>query len=166
MTTTRQTVRIGGKRTVLTTRNGKVTAKAAVPLEWELQAAATKRVKAMPEYGKAFTIAADMNAARRSPKEAAKCIATGMAAGDPDWRVYLAGGRLGLIEFKVGRATLTDSQKERHPLLASLGHPVTVLRAVTEDEAADKAEACVRGWLGEINADNDNKPIDIVSHIA
>lgn len=152
---TTQTVRINGVRTRLTTRGGKVTAKPAAALEWVLQAAAVRALRGMPEYaadaaqvvpGK-FTLAADMNAARRSPSEAAKCQATGMAAGDPDLRIYAHKGRLCLIEFKVGNAPLTASQRTRHPLLAALGHAVTILRPTSESEAAEMAVSTVRRWL-------------------
>lgn len=150
--TTTQTVRINGKRVRLTTRNGKVTATDAAPLEWQLQAAQVRRLRALPSYGKLFLLAGDMNSAKRGPRAQAEATAAGMTAGEPDVRIYLAGGGLGLIENKVGNAPLSPAQKARHDALAKIGHPVTVLRAKTEDEAADKAEAVVRGWL----AANDN----------
>jgi len=85
--------------------------------------------------------------------------AAGLAPGEPDVRIWLEGGRVGLIENKVGKAALEPSQVIRHPLLAALGHPVEVVRAVTCEEAADKAEALVRGWLAtSAVADNDNQP--------
>jgi hypothetical protein len=156
-TTTRQTVRVNGKRMVLTTRNGRVTQKPAMPKEWELQAAQVRALRAMPEYGKRFLLAGDQNAAKRGPRAQQEVIAAGLTPGEPDVRIYLAGGRLGLIENKVGRAPLTESQKERHPALARLGHHVEVVRAVTCDEAADRAVTLVRGWLREAAAANDNE---------
>lgn len=146
-TTTTQTIRLGGQRVKLATRNGRVTATKALPLEHELQAAQVRALKAMPEYGAQFLIAGDQNAGKRGPKAQAIALATGMAAGDPDLRVYLAGGRLGLIENKVGKAKLTPSQEQRHPALAALGHQVTVVRAVTCEDAAAQAVSLVRGWL-------------------
>jgi hypothetical protein len=158
--TTTQTVRIGGKRTILKTVNGKVTAKPAPVEEWVLQAAAVRRLRQMPEYGSQFTLAGDMNAARRSMNESAKAVATGLAAGDPDLRIYGAGGRLLLIEYKGEKGKLTTSQGKRHPLLARLGHPVTVIQASTEDECADATERLVRGWLGADRvAANDNTAV-------
>lgn len=162
--TNRQTVTIAGKRTVLTTRNGRVTAKPAAPLEWQLQAAQVRRLRGMPEYGAPpqgmFLLAGDMNAGKRGAKAQVQAKATGMEPGEPDLRIYLVGGKLRLIENKVGRATLTDSQKDRHPKLAALGHPVTVLRADSEEDAADQAETLVRAWLREAApaAANDNEP--------
>lgn len=147
--TTRQTVRIGGKRMVVTTRAGKVTTKPASPKEWELQAAQVRRLRAMPEYGKRFLLAGDQNASKRGPRAQQEAIAAGLTPGEADLRIYLDGGRLRQIENKVGRAPLTESQKDRHPKLAALGHDVEVVRAVSEDEASDKAEALVRGWLEE-----------------
>lgn len=147
--TTRQTVRIGGKRMVVTTRAGKVTTKPALPKEWELQAAQVRRLRAMPEYGKRFLLAGDMNAAKRGPRAQQEAIAAGLTPGESDLRIYLDGGRLRMIENKVGSGRQTPAQVDRHPALAALGHEVVVVRALTENEAADKAEALVRGWLEE-----------------
>lgn len=145
---TRQTAKINGKRTIITTSaSGRVTTKPALPTEDQLQAAQVRRLRALPEYGRAFLLAADMNAGKRGPRAQAMAIATGMTPGEPDLRIYLTDGRVRLIENKVGRAPLTGSQKERHPALARIGHHVEVVRAVTEEEAADKAEALVRGWI-------------------
>lgn len=102
--TTTQTVRINGVRTLLTTRNGKVTSTPALPLEWELQAAQVRRLRNLPEYGKQFLLAGDMNSAKRGPKAQAQAVATGMTPGEPDLRIYLIGGRLASIENKVGKA--------------------------------------------------------------
>lgn len=150
--TTRQTVRISGKRTVLTTRNGKVTAKPADPLEWELQASQVRSLRAMPSYGKKFTIAARMEAGKRGPIARAQAVASGMVSGEPDMAAYGKGGRLLLWENKVGNGRLSPAQTARHALLASLGHPVHVVRATTTEDAAAKAVALVQGWL----AANDN----------
>lgn len=126
-----------------------------------MQAAMVAALRKMPEYGKRFLFAGDMNAERRGHKARTKALKTGMAAGEPDLRVYGEGGRLLLIENKVGvfdpakpDKYLTDSQKVRHPALAAIGHPVTVVYATTESDAAAQAVALVRGWLRE--ADNDN----------
>ncbi|TIN83115.1 VRR-NUC domain-containing protein [Mesorhizobium sp.] len=154
--TTTQTVRINGARVRLVTQNGRVTTKAAAPLEWELQAAQVRRLRAMPEYAKTareagpgkFTFAGDQNSAKRGPKARAQALAAGLVAGEHDVRVYMHGGILGLIENKVGNANLQPSQVARHPLLAALGFKLQeVVRATSEQEAADKAETIVRGWL-------------------
>jgi hypothetical protein len=162
MTSTRQTIRLNGKRTILTTRNGKVTAKPALPQEWELQAHQVKALRAMPEYAKTardvrpgmFTLAGDQNAARRGPKARMQALAAGLTAGEHDVRIYMYGGRLGLIENKVGRAKLEPSQEARHPLLVALGFTMqAVIRATTEEDAAAQAVRLVRQWL----AANDNQ---------
>ncbi|MFC5584456.1 VRR-NUC domain-containing protein [Nitratireductor kimnyeongensis] len=178
MTTTKQqhtqTTRINGKRVRIVTKNGKVTTSAALPLESDLQAAQVRALRAMPEYvatakdaaqaartGKpAFTFAADQNAARRGPKARSEALRTGMVAGEHDLRIYMAGGRLGLIENKVGNpetgsgGKLSPAQKLRHALLEALGFDrQAVIRAVTEEEAAAQAVTTVRRWL----ADNDNE---------
>lgn len=171
--TTTQTVRINGARVRLVTKDGKVTMKAAPVEEWLLQAAIVRALRALPEYVDdaanvrpcTFTLAGDFNAARRSMREAAKAKATGLTPGEHDVRLYMAGGLLALIEVK-GAAAVSRAQKDRHALLAALGFKrQAILRATTEDEAATKAVTLVRGWL-EKNADNDNKPLDLVSECA
>lgn len=151
-TTQTQTTIVDGKRVRITTRNGKVTIKQAPPKEWEGQAAQVRALRALPEYGKRFLLAGDMNAERRGPRAQVIAAATGMSPGEADLRLYLAGGKLRMIENKVGKGRLSPAQGERHAALALLGHTVEVVRFVTVDEAATKAVALVRGWL----ADNDN----------
>jgi hypothetical protein len=141
MTRTTQTVKLQGRRVRITTVDGRVSVKPAPELEWKLQAAQCVRLRAMPEYGKLFTFAGSMEAGKRGPQARIQAKATGMEAGEPDLRIYLKGGRCGFIE-----------QTKRHELLRALGFVVEVVRAATEQEAADKAEAIVRTWL----AANDN----------
>ena len=160
--TTTQTVRINGLRTKITTRDGKVTATPALPLEWELQASQVRALRAMPEYGRQFLLAGDQNAARRGPKAQVQAKATGMEPGEHDLRIYMAGGVLGLIENKVGRACLSPAQTARHANLARLGFTLqAVVRAISTDDAAAQAVSLVRGWL----ANNDNA-LDKVNKIA
>ncbi|QIG68711.1 VRR-NUC endonuclease domain-containing protein [Rhizobium phage RHph_TM3_3_14B] len=162
-----QTTRLNGAKVrIVTTTSAvgtKVTVKAAPVEEWILQAAAVRALKAMPEYAatadkiaandnaarKSFTIAGDMNGDYRSKRAAVKAQATGIAAGDPDLRLYLPSGVLRLIEYKNAEGTLTASQKIRHPLLAALGHPVATLKVATEEEAAARTVELVRGWLNQ-----------------
>lgn len=126
----------------------------APPLEWQLQAAGVRALRALPQYGTQFTIAADFNAARRSPQEAVKAKATGIAAGEHDLRVYLAGGRLGLIEQKTATGRLSPEQRDRHALLHQLGFTrQEIVKTATEDETAARYVAIVLGWL----AANDDK---------
>lgn len=154
---TTQTVRINGVRTIITTRDGKVTTKAALPLEWELQAAQVRSLRQLPEYVHSardvrpgtFTLAGDQNAAKRGPKARAEAFAAGLTPGEADVRIYLYGGVLRQIENKVGKAKLEPSQITRHPLLDALGFPVVVVRAVTEGDAAEQAVKLVKGWLSE-----------------
>ncbi len=169
MATTRrvQTARMNGKRVRIVTsvsdKGTHVRVTAATPQEWEMQAAQVRALRAMPEYAKCeadvlrgrgkFTLAADQNAAKRGPKARTQAIATGMAAGEHDVRIYMIGENLGLIENKVGNAPFEPSQKVRHPLLASLGFRRQVtIRSTSTDDAAAQAVAIVRGWLDEIVA--------------
>ena len=146
-TTKTQTVRINGVRTKITTRNGKVTTKPALPLEWELQAAQVRRLRQLPQYGGEFLLAGDMNAERRGPKARTIAIATGMTAGEPDLRIYAKFGRLLLIENKVKGSRPTAAQRDRHANLARLGHVVEIVTAASEEEAAEKAVALVLAFL-------------------
>lgn len=147
---TTQTTRINGARVVLrTSASGKITIKPAPVLEWQLQAAQVRALRALPEYGKQFLLASGMEAGKRGSTATAQAKAAGMTSGEPDLRVYLPNGKVGLIENKVGRASLEASQLARHPALAAIGHPVTVIRAITEEDAARQAVELVRGWLAE-----------------
>lgn len=155
---TTQTTRIAGAKVrLVTSATGKVTVKPAPIDEWELQAAAVRALRALPSYAdnveklgaNGFTIAADMNAARRSRNESAKAKATGIAAGDPDLRVYASGARLLLIEYKGEEGVLTASQKIRHPLLRALGYTLVVIQAKTKEECAAASVELVLGWLAE-----------------
>lgn len=149
--TSSQVVRINGARVRLVTKDGRVTQKPAFPLEWELQAAQVRALRAIPSV----LYAGDQNAAKRGPRAQAIALATGMTAGEPDLRIYLPGGRCAFIENKVGNGRLSPAQVDRHAALRKLGHTVEVVRATTCEEAADKAVALVRGWLAQ--ADNDNE---------
>jgi len=147
---TTQTTRIKGARVVIhTSASGKVTVKPALPLEWQLQAAQVRALRKLPEYGKLFLLASGMEAGKRGSTATAQAKAAGMTAGEPDLRIYLPDGKVGLIENKVGRASLEASQVARHPALAAIGHPVMVIRATTEEDAARQAVELVRGWLAE-----------------
>jgi len=137
-----------GTRTT-TLRNGtKVTRLVATVPEWRLQAAAVRALRAMPEFGKRFTLAADMAAGRRSRQNASIMKATGLVRGEADLRLYMEGGRLGLIEFKAAKGRLSPEQKDRGALLARLGFVYqTVIKATTEADSAAQSVAVVRGWL-------------------
>lgn len=154
--TTTQTVRIGGKRMRLTTRNGKVTAKELGEEEWRLQAAAVRSLRAMPEYQKQFLLAGDQAAAKRGPKAQMQALATGLTPGDPDLRLYLPAGRVAFIEYKTTTGRLSPAQKQRHADMERLGHTVEVVAAFSEEECAAKTVALVRQWL----AANSNTAVD------
>lgn len=168
--TTKQTTRLNGKRVriVTTTSNSgtRVQVTDAPVEEWILQAAAVRALKALPEYVAdakdvrpgTFTLAGDFNAARRSMREQVKAKATGLTSGEHDKRIYMwpaastAGGVLGLIEYKGEKTPVSKDQKERHALLSALGfRRQAILRATTEDDAAQQAVALVCGWLAEEN---------------
>jgi hypothetical protein len=152
-------------RRTRTTANGtKVTTTKLVeagPLEWQIQAEAVRRVRQLGGYGDelgrgvVFTLAGDFNSARRSPQQAVIAKATGIAAGEPDIRLYGRGGRLLLIEMKGPKTPISADQKKRHALLGKLGHPVAVVRGKTIDQGAADVVKLVQDWLAAAPA-NDN----------
>ena len=157
-----QTTTLNGKRVRLVTTAGKVEIEAAPVEEWRLQAEVVRRLRAMPEYASAatqvrngtFTMAGDFNAGRRGKQESVKAKATGLTPGEHDIRVYMHGGRLGLIEMKGAETALRREQRDRHALLTALGFTrQAIIREATADRAANEAVKAVRQWL----ADNDNK---------
>ncbi|MBB3972761.1 VRR-NUC domain-containing protein [Hansschlegelia beijingensis] len=109
----------------------------------------------MIDRGAPFLIAGDMSGVRMSKATAGIAKVTGMEPGDPDLRVYLPNGRLGLIEYKAAAGRLSPAQKIRHVVLRSLGHQVEVVKAATEEDARSQTVAIVLGWL----AANDNAPV-------
>lgn len=150
MAKTTQTVRINGVRTVIQTIDGKVTTKPALPLEWEVQAASVTALKLHPQYKTVFALAGDFNAAKRSKNESAKAVATGIAPGEHDLRIYMQHGKLGLIEYKVG-APVSSDQKERHALLHSLGFTrQEIIKVKSTDEGARQTLEIVNRWIKEI----------------
>ena len=140
-------------RTTSTLANGtqvtRTTIKPRAVQEWEIQAEAVRRLRALPEFNRTFTLAGDMAAAKRSRQGAIIAKATGLTPGDPDLRLYLAGGRLCMIEFKAGKGRESTEQVDRIALLDTLGFTVVVVKAATADEGAARAVELVRGWLDQ-----------------
>ena len=163
MAKTTQTTRLDGKRvrivTTTSAKGTKVTVTDAPVLEIDLQIAAVRSLKAMPEYVAdarhvrpgTFTLAADQNGSGfRGRNAAVKLKAAGMAAGEPDVRLYFHGGVLRCLEMKGAEGSLTDSQEKRFPLLRALGFQIDVVEASSPDEAARQVVELVRGWLSEL----------------
>lgn len=143
---------MGTKTTTL--KNGtRVTRVTDTVPEYKIQAAGVRALRTMPEFGRRFTLAADMAAGRRSRQNAAIAKATGLVAGEADLRLYLEGGRLGLIEYKTAKGRLSPEQRDRGSLLARLGFTMqAVVKATSEADSAVQTVSLVRGWL----AANDN----------
>lgn len=146
-------------RKTITTANGtKVTRTVVKPREvqeYEIQAAAVRALRKLPEFNRKFTLAGDMAAGKRSVQQSTIAKATGLVPGEPDLRVYVAGGRLCMIEFKAAKGRESPEQIDRIALLDTLGFMVVVLKAATPEEGAERAVALVKGWL-ERGAANDN----------
>lgn len=141
----------------------------APELEWVLQAASVRALKAEPGYGDepapgvTFTIAGDFNASRRSAQESVKAKATGISAGEQDLRVYGERARLLLIEYKAEKGRLSPEQIKRHALHRFLGYTVVVIKEATPEAAAEQTLSVVRAFLAAgsatqpTDAANDNE---------
>jgi hypothetical protein len=147
-------------RTKTTTlKNGTKVTKAVEgpPKEWRIQSAAVRALRAMPEFGRRFTLAADMASGRRGWQTATIAKATGLVKGEADLRLYMEGGRLGLIEYKAAKGRLSPEQKDRAALLARLGFGYqAIVKATSEAASAEQTLAIVKGWL----AANDNQKLE------
>ncbi len=84
-----------------------------------------------------YMFAADQNAGRRSARDGARRKALGMAAGEPDLRIYLDAGRTVFIEMKTARGQLSKTQKQRLKGLRDLDHHAYVVKASTPAEAVE-----------------------------
>lgn len=116
--------------------------------EWRGQAAIIARFHKLEAEGWPFTCAGDQNAEKRGAVARAKAKVTGITAGEPDIRIYLPNGRLGLIECKADKGKLSDGQTKRHARLKELGHEVVVLQFTNEQEAVDGAVKLLAAMLG------------------
>lgn len=129
--------------------------------EWEIQAEAVRRCRALPGFGNeaapgvTFTLAGDFNAGRRSPQESVKAKATGIVSGEQDLRFYATGGRVLLVEMKGPKTPVSPEQVKRHALHRHLGFQVEVVRGKTIEQGAADVVALVQDWLAG-GAANDN----------
>ena len=112
--------------------------------EDDYQAAVVQRLRRM-----GLEVVADQNAGRRSYRDASRRKAAGMVAGEPDLRIYRPGGIVWFIEMKGPKGRLTDSQRERFPVLMDMGFNLAVVSEATLEAAADEAERIVREWIKE-----------------
>lgn len=107
-----------------------------------------------------FSFAGDQNGAKRSLAAGALAKILGMRAGEPDLRFYIAPGRLWLVELKMKSSAINgkksrggkvgDDQIVRHRVLESVGHPVTVIWAVTPWDGVGQV---LQGLAKRINCD-------------
>ena len=142
-----QITRVNGQRVRIVTRGGKVTVTTAPALEWELQAAAVKRLLTLP-----VLFAAGMESGKRGPRAQVQALATGLAAGHPDMTILLPEGRVLFIEYKTATGRLSPVQVARHAAMRKLGHAVEIVKAASCEECADETERLVRLHM----AANDN----------
>lgn len=142
------TVKIQGKRIRLVSKNGTTTATDAPPLEWEMQAAQCRALKAHPDYGKRFLFAGGLEGVKTSKRTATISKTTGMTAGHPDLTLFIFGGYAAFVENKTMVGRLSTEQKERHALLTAMGFAVQVIRANSCDDAVAQILTFVNERLG------------------
>lgn len=140
--------KIGGKRMRLVSKNGVTVASEAPPLEWEMQAAQCRALKAHADYGKLFVFAGGLEGVKTSKRTATISKATGMTAGHPDLTLFIAGGHAAFVENKTMTGRLSPEQKERHALLTAMGFTVQVIRANSCADAVAQMLAFVNERLG------------------
>lgn len=90
--------------------------------------------------------AADMGGLRTTKRSAGRAKAAGLTKGEPDLRIYMDGGKLGMIELKAKRGTVSPEQKERHAVLRDLGFDVRVVKASCPTEAIQKVNEIISEW--------------------
>ena len=71
----------------------------------------------------------------------------GGAAGEPDLRIYLPNAHIEFIELKRSNGKLSAAQKERIPLLQSLGFSVNVVYAKTPLDGWEQVELIISQYL-------------------
>lgn len=145
--------KISGKRVRLVSKNGVTVASDAPPLEWEMQAAQCRALKAHADYGKLFVFAGGLEGVRTSKRTASVSKATGMTAGHPDLTIFLAGGHAAFVENKTMAGRLSPEQHERHAALIDLGFAVQVIRANSCADAVAQILAFVNERLGYVRSE-------------
>ena len=113
--------------------------------EWKLQAAIAAHLDSRIAIEHPFAYAASLEGVMGNLNvyQTQLASATGVKRGEPDLRLYFDGGRIVFVELKHTLGKLTQSQKDRIPILRGFGHIVHIVFAETESEARDKVSAIV-----------------------
>lgn len=105
--------------------------------EEHLQAAVCQKLSPLRD-NKILDFEGDMNAGKRGKRAQQLAKLTGMRAGSPDLRIYLAGGMLLSVEFKTTDNYLSAAQKMVHNLRRELGFDVRVIKCRTPMQAVNE----------------------------
>lgn len=92
-----------------------------------------------------WNVAGGMEGAAKSRSVAGMSKATGQAAGEPDLRIYITGGRLIFIELKLVSGRLSDVQTVYHEMLRGLGHMVFVVYAKSPVDGWEQVKGILEG---------------------
>lgn len=105
--------------------------------EWKLQAAMAAHLDSRIALDQPFAYAASLEGVvgNLKPYQAQLAVATGVKRGEPDLRLYFAGGRIVFVEVKGDKGGLKESQRVRIPILRGLGFTVHIVRVASEEEA-------------------------------
>lgn len=119
--------------------------------EWKLQAAAAADLSRRIADGQRFDFAAALEGVigNLNPYQTQLAAASGMKKGEPDLRLYFAGGHIVFVELKCTDGKLTQSQKDRIPILRGLGFIVHIVFAATEEEMIEQVGGIVTLELGK-----------------
>jgi len=117
--------------------------KTAVKTSYWLEADLQEYLVAQLNYNK-YVFAASLEGVRIGRGAGKKAVKQGLKKGEPDLRIYLAGGKCLFVELKKQDGTTKPHQKARHELLRSLGFEVHVLRAPNGIEAWAELENIIK----------------------
>lgn len=115
--------------------------------EWRYQAEVIARLHRREDEGWPITCAGDMNRGKRNRRQIMEAKVTGLTAGEPDVRVYMAGPKLLSFELKTPTGSRSKDQKKRHARLIALGFEIITVKAKTPEMMADLVELDVRNRL-------------------
>lgn len=106
--------------------------------EWQIQAYVIQMSRRA-----GYLVAAGMEQGER--KSAGKAKATGLTAGVPDLRYWLAGGKGKDIELKTAEGKLSKVQIEFHKSLVELGHFVVTVYANSPADGWNQVREILEG---------------------
>ena len=112
--------------------------------EYDLQCAVASYLDGLGLAGVKLAWSHPPNEGKHKPQYRVKQKKAGMKAGEPDCIIYLEGGVTLFIELKLAGNGLSQSQKDRHGVLRTLGFQVHTVTAKTPQDAVNQVEAILK----------------------